>query len=238
LDILSIKHILVKENNIHGCSRMIDDHKARKDGLWDYWYEQKLGVVEPEIPKLGSLLRINGGRRVLDVGCGIGRHVIYFAENGFETFGFDLSKSALDRARALLSERNLKADLTMQDMFELFPYASNFFDGVISTRALGHGYRSDIERSLAEIDRVLVNKGLVFLQLPSWSEGERVENPKAVEVEPRTLLWYEGEEANVPHHHFLKDELLEQLKNYEVIELHRNSDHYTGWCVIARKLLK
>jgi len=37
--------------------------------------------------------------KVLDIGCGIGNHSIYFAEQGLDTVGVDISKPAISLAR-------------------------------------------------------------------------------------------------------------------------------------------
>jgi len=202
---------------------------------WDYWYEKKLGTVEPEIVTLLKLLRREHLRRVLDVGCGIGRHIIYLAQHGIEAHGFDISEKALSRANALLRKHGLEANLSIGDMFKPFPYDDQFFDAVIATRTIHHGRLKDVLRVAAEMDRVLAKKGYVFIQTSAWLPGERIENPLAVEVEPRTLVWPEGEEAYVPHHFFTKEELLSTFKNYRIVSLHSRSDHYDGWCILAKK---
>ncbi|HEY0637890.1 MAG TPA: methyltransferase domain-containing protein, partial [Pseudonocardiaceae bacterium] len=38
------------------------------------------------------------GRRVLDVGCGAGRHAVGLARRGFRLVGVDVARCALDRA--------------------------------------------------------------------------------------------------------------------------------------------
>lgn len=37
-----------------------------------------------------------GYNKFLDLGCGLGRHSILFAQNGFKTYSFDLSQYRLD----------------------------------------------------------------------------------------------------------------------------------------------
>jgi SAM-dependent methyltransferase len=206
------------------------------EGVWDSWYRKKLGTIEPEIPTLVKLLKEAKLKRVLDVGCGTGRHVAYLALDGFETWGFDATESALARAKKLLSEKNLKADLTLGNMFEPFPYDDGFFGVVIATRVIQHGYISSIRKVAREINRVLARSGYMFIQLSAWLPGEKIESPTVVEVEPRTLIWTEGEEANIPHHHFTKEELLEMFPDHEVIDLHARSEHYSGWCLLTRKV--
>jgi tRNA G46 methylase TrmB len=47
---------------------------------WEDWCRRKAGTVEPEIPKLVESFGSTGVRRILDFGCGEGRHVCYFAK--------------------------------------------------------------------------------------------------------------------------------------------------------------
>jgi len=57
---------------------------------------------------------------LLDLGCGTGDLAIYYAEQGFEVTGVDLSESMLKVARAKLSRKNLKnIRFLQQDIVEL-----------------------------------------------------------------------------------------------------------------------
>jgi SAM-dependent methyltransferase len=204
-------------------------------GIWDSWYQRKLGVIEPEIPRLVNLLNASGLKRVLDLGCGTGRHVAYLALSGFETYGFDISENALAQANRLLHEKNVVANMTLGDMFKPFPYENGFFGAVIATRVIHHAYLEEIRKVAGEMNRVLAEDGYMFVQSSAWFPDEKIENPSAIEVEPRTLVWTDGEEANVPHHNFTKEELLGMFPNHEVIDVHSRSNHYGGWCLLTRK---
>jgi len=46
-------------------------------------------------------------KRILDVGCGTGRHCIELGRRGYNVVGVDLSKSMLDKARRKSTEENL-----------------------------------------------------------------------------------------------------------------------------------
>lgn len=50
-------------------------------------------------------------KRVLDVGCGTGRHTLELTARGYRVTGVDLSESRLDRAR----ERGLSVDFWRED---------------------------------------------------------------------------------------------------------------------------
>ena len=47
-------------------------------------------------------------RRVLDLGCGSGRHVVYFARNRFSVYGLDSSPEGIKMTRAWLRKEGLR----------------------------------------------------------------------------------------------------------------------------------
>ena len=47
------------------------------------------------------------GKRVLDLGCGIGRHVLFAHEMGLDAYGIDLSEKAISVARTWAVKNNL-----------------------------------------------------------------------------------------------------------------------------------
>jgi|GEM_PF-4760968 len=59
---------------------------------------------------------VSPGRRVIEVGCGIGLCTIALAELGYDVVGIDISGASLDRARGLLGERGLSAELHREDI--------------------------------------------------------------------------------------------------------------------------
>lgn len=67
--------------------------------------------------------------RLLDVGCGTGRHSIELATRGYRVVGIDLSPSLLDKAREKASQNNLTIDFQQHDARDL-PF-NNEFDAVL-----------------------------------------------------------------------------------------------------------
>lgn len=51
--------------------------------------------------------------RLLDVGCGLGRHVVEFARAGVEAHGLDISEEYLDYAAAAAREAGVESDVTL-----------------------------------------------------------------------------------------------------------------------------
>ena len=63
--------------------------------------------------------------RILDIGCGTGRHSIELAQRGYSVVGIDLSESLLKRAKEKASERKLQIVFQKQDARNL-PFLQEF----------------------------------------------------------------------------------------------------------------
>jgi 2-polyprenyl-3-methyl-5-hydroxy-6-metoxy-1,4-benzoquinol methylase len=88
---------------------------------WDGIYKE-VGFVhdqpEEEIVKLVSLLRESGVNKILDHGCGTGRHTKYLAEQGFFVVGADNSSGAIEMAKGCV-KKELSARFVLCDMAEI-----------------------------------------------------------------------------------------------------------------------
>ncbi len=58
-------------------------------------------------------------KRILDIGCGTGRHAIELAGRGYDVTGIDLSVSQIERAKMKAKERNLFVVLELMDARDL-----------------------------------------------------------------------------------------------------------------------
>jgi ubiquinone/menaquinone biosynthesis C-methylase UbiE len=106
---------------------------------------------------------MNGeGRSLLEVGCGIGVDSIQLAKRGFNVTAVDLTENALTVARQFAEQRGVSIDFRLGNAEGLdFPDAS--FDAVYSFGVLHH--TPDIERSVAEVRRVLRPGGTAYVML-------------------------------------------------------------------------
>ena len=64
------------------------------------------GMAEEQADFIERLVALRPGERILDLGCGAGRHSILLAERGFRVVGLDLSTDLLAAARAAWQRRH------------------------------------------------------------------------------------------------------------------------------------
>ena len=91
---------------------------------------------------------------ILEIGCGAGNNVWFFAEEGFQSYGIDLSPSAIEFGKSYLTSRRVTADLRVGDISTL-PWDDGTFDYVVDRGALTQIDYDHIEAVLKEVLRVL-----------------------------------------------------------------------------------
>jgi len=200
------------------------------------WRDAYQAVVE-FVPDL----RTAGAWRVLDLGCGTGRHTVYLASQGFDVWACDVSTRGLVHTRQWLAAEDLTAHLQYSDMTAL-PYRDRAFDGLVSIFVIYHGLLSDVQRTVAEIHRVLRPGGLALLTLISTRSGSY---RRGQEVEPDTFIRESGDDTGVLHHYFNEDGTRRLFSDFEILFLrleesdttdeNGNIHHHAHWRVQVRR---
>ena len=109
--------------------------------------------------------------RVLDLGCGNGRHAIYFARQGMRTAGIDVSEQAIEWAKDWAKREGLDIDFRTGNIANL-PFEDKTFDAVVSHGVLDHVSMETAQIAAAEVRRVLKPKGLFYCDLRSTEDYE------------------------------------------------------------------
>ena len=124
---------------------------------YDDWYldPKNRFVADLEDQLIARLLEPVRGERILDVGCGTGRHLLGFLEMGLDVTGIDASPYMLDVARKKLGHR---ADL-YKGFAEDLPFEDNSFD--VATLITTLEFVDDAQKALEEACRVASNR--IFL---------------------------------------------------------------------------
>jgi len=143
-----------------------------------------------------------GKPRILDVGCGDGRHCLLIDKNKAESVGIDLSRKMINEAKRYYSKGNFK----IMNMINL-KFANESFDGIWSSGSIYHVSKKDVSKVLNEFFRVLKKDGVFGLSY-KLGGGEGLEaNPKSYGGFPRYFAYYSIDEMDS----LLKDSGFAQL---------------------------
>ncbi|AJC86770.1 class I SAM-dependent methyltransferase [Campylobacter sp. RM16704] len=111
--------------------------------------------------------KINKNIKILDLGCGAGRHLKFLAENGFDAYGCDYSEKSIEICHHIIKDYNVKLNVSS---IEQLPYEDSFFDGLICYGVLYYSPKSTIEQSIKEIYRILKKNAKAFIVLRSLED--------------------------------------------------------------------
>ena len=118
-------------------------------------------------------LGVMGGTKVIDVGCGAGRHSYEAYRRGADVIAFDQNAEELAEVDTMLqamgaegeAPESAKAQVVVGDALAL-PYPDGTFDVVIASEILEHV--PDDETAIAELVRVLRPGGSLAVTVPRW----------------------------------------------------------------------
>lgn len=78
-----------------------------------------------EVDFIEQEIECNKNIRILDIGCGTGRHSIELAKRGYQVTGFDLSETMLDKAKEKARAAGVEIDFRLADARD-FKYNSEY----------------------------------------------------------------------------------------------------------------
>lgn len=188
------------------------------DHAWEKIYAKDGRVFTELLPifhEASKKFTGNQTRKILDLGCGNGRHVIAFQKLGFDVTGFDISMTGLALTSAWLIEENLEGSLVAGDGRHSLPFRSTSFDGLISTQVIHHALLSEIRHTILELYRVLSVGGLALVTVAGQIHQDTIYE----EIEPGTFVPQDGSEAGLPHHIFTNDEIHLEFKEFDILEI-------------------
>ena len=109
-----------------------------RDNNWQRFFDSHAPVYMDNVFTKNTLaevsfvieqLNVRQGARILDVGCGTGRHSVELARRGFRMTGVDLSPGMLEQARKAAAEAGVEVELIQADATQM--KLAGEFDGAI-----------------------------------------------------------------------------------------------------------
>ena len=133
---------------------------------------------------------------MLDLGCGLGRNAIAFAQAGFNVTATDLSPTAVSHLQEWAQQLDLRIRTMTCDFIEDV-FAPESFDIIISFNVLYHGYREELAQAIGNVQKWLKQGGIFYFTCPTRQDGEY---GKGKELAPHTFEFEPG------HQHYCADE--------------------------------
>jgi SAM-dependent methyltransferase len=171
---------------------------------------------DPELMALIPAMQEAGVHRVLDAGCGVGRHLLPLLAARFAVWGVDNDAQVLHLLKDRLRKAAVDADgpyLAQADLNRL-PFVPGAFDLLVSI--INHGYAATFREYCRELDRVVKVGGHLFVNVAPREFGEKVRLPRTRELEPGTLVDIATPGGSLIHHFPTPEELREQFPGYKV----------------------
>lgn len=177
--------------------------------------------------------RFDRSQKVLDVGCGGGRNLVYFLRNGYDVYGIDQNPDAVEQVKALsqsLAPTNPITNFAVTKV-EALPYADAAFDLAICSAVLHFAKDSNhFDEMLRSVWRVLKPGGYLFVRLASDIGIEHLVTPLAnsrFALPDGSERFLVNEQILMEYTLDLGGELFEPIKTTNV----QNLRCMTTWCV-------
>lgn len=163
--------------------------------------------------------------KILDYCCGAGSNTWYLSREGFDTYAFDGSESAIRKVKKRFEEEKLQADLRVRDAIEL-DYDSDFFDCVIDNVSIYSNMLDHIVMMYKEIYRLLKPGGKMFSisfskNTTGYGLGKEIEKDTFVDITCGSL------QGRGITHFFDAEELTSLLDKIGFKNIHVDLLHYT-----------
>ena len=166
--------------------------------------------------------RDSGRLRLLDLGCGLGRHALLFARNGFHVTATDVSPSGLETLAHSARAEGIPLDIAQADARRL-PFEAGCFDAVLAYHSIYHVDRQGMTAVLRELRRVLAPAGEVYATFisktaPSFLDGS------SVVVDGNVRMKKEEEGSVLPHYYVDLADLRSLLADFRILSLRHVED--------------
>lgn len=174
---------------------------------------------------LANRWKEKGYEKLLDFGCGLGRHAVFFAKQGFQVSAFDLSEEGIDHLEQWAKREGLQIRLHTADMLNL-PYEDASFDSIFAYHVISHTDTQGMTTILQQIRRILKPGGEIYLTLCS-KETWSFQNPAYPHIDENTVIkTEEGPEKGIPHFYVTLEDVLTLMGEFQIETIRHIDDCY------------
>jgi len=154
------------------------------------------------------------GSRILDLGCGDGRNLLYFARKGFDVHGIDFSENAVLKCREKSIQENLSVTATSMDIRD-YTFKKESWDVIIAPMVLHAMKVSESSKIIKSMKLSTKPKGFIFISVLAVGDSHYHERKESCEeIESDT---FHVTDKNFNIHYFNHKELNTFFKTWKLI---------------------
>lgn len=175
--------------------------------------------------------------KILVPGCGYGRNSLFFARNGFQVVGFDISSVAIEMAKEEARREKVPIFYSVRNILD-FPLKGKAFEGIFSFNTLHLFLERDREKISTWLARSLVPEGILVLTSMSTKDGDFGKGEK---IAPNTFESKKGRPVFYFSEGSIKGLFRRQFQIQELMEIEEEENHggkahsHWMWFLAGRK---
>ena len=218
-------------------SNVWESYWSNKDH-WDWWKKPA-----PQVLDLIRSLSPSEKPKVLDLGCGLGRHAIAFASAQFSVTATDASAIAIQHLTEWARSLQLSIEAHVCDVLaDTLP--AETFDVVLSYNVIYHGSREQFAQAIRQAWKLLKRNGIFFFTCPSRQDGKY---GFGEQVAPHTYRCTKSVTPGDIHYFADEYDLDELLDDFQTIARWKSEGYwdnqgeqqfYSNWHVRAEKICR
>lgn len=174
-------------------------------------------LLQYELNRFIALLPKNTS--ILDVGCGSGRDVQYFLDEGFNPIGIDASEKLIEECKKRVKQGSFK----VMNMLSL-DFEKESFDAIWALDAIPYLEKKQVLQALKQFSKVLKKSGIIFISVRK-GEGEKLFRHEKLGKEEILISFFSQIEI---------EELLKEA-GFEILNSYTEEGEHFNWINIFAK---
>lgn len=198
----------------------------KQQEAWNNEYTNSQGVptstrTTPSlaVKKLLDYFNSNGittGKRVIDLGCGMGRNTRYLAERGFQVTAVDFAQSALGKLEESINGEVYAGNITIRQcsLADTLPFVDSSFDFAIDIVTTMTLMPDELKGFSNELKRILVPDGYYLTYVLADDDGYL----QAASAQDKRVT---VADSGITDHYLSEDDLRNTYSGWEFVHLEK-----------------
>jgi SAM-dependent methyltransferase len=135
-----------------------------------YPAEGVIRILKGSFPDL-KMPKPNSGK-ILDLGCGDGRHFPLFFQSNLKGYGVEISNDICKSISSILSERKIEFNSIRSGTTDNIPFDENYFDYLLTWNScyyMSEGSELNFSNHIKEMSRILKKNAWIIASIPKKS---------------------------------------------------------------------